>query len=181
MADPRNELAVSHAVFDHEHGVAPAEPRFPEPYLSQYRALVAQMKEEARVLPGMHTAVGMLIEKAARDHIANLMVDRGDAFGTTIRCGTCHSTLWQPFWPEKDARSMAALQQLLTQAARADLESALRQEFVLGLVSELMRVLDGSVDEPEQRLALKERLRESFTNYLARVETTAAKKGGRTR
>ena len=132
------------------------EPHFPtEEHQRLYRDLVERMESEASVLPGMGTAVGLLIRKLARDYVVGLMADQGESAARE---------------QERDRRMMQTFRMLLDQAARADLEHALRTEFVLGLITETMRVLDAEVEQDDLRTRLKELLGESFVTYTEAVQ-----------
>lgn len=167
MADESHQIALPGEVEPQWDSEADdEEPRFPEPYLGLYRQLVADALADTSILPGMGTLAGMLIRKVARDYVAGLMADRQDAFDVAVRCPSCQTVHFQPWWPHRDQRMMRAFSQLLTQARAADLEHAVRTEFVIGLVGEVIRVLDMRVDDPELRVRLKEELRDTFTSYL---------------
>lgn len=127
------------------------EPAFQNPELQVlYRDLVQRMEAEATVLPGMGTAVGLVIRKLARDYVVGLAADQGDSAAARH---------------ERDTRMMQSLRLLFDQASRADLEHALRTEFVIGLVTETMRVLDAEVEDDVLRVRLKELLQEGFVTY----------------
>lgn len=142
------------------------EPRFPDPYQSIYRKLVDDMESEMAVLPGMGTLALVLIRKVARDHVAALMSDRQDSIAVEIKCPSCKTTVFNPLWPENNNRMLRSASELLKQARSADLGHALRTEFVLGLVSEVMTVLEREVEDPEERIRLKEAFRSSFREFL---------------
>lgn len=141
------------------------EPDFPEPYRSLYRQYVREMEEDTSILPGMGTVVKLLIRKLARDYIAGLMVDRRDALHGEVVCSSCGNTNFVPFWPENSPRLIRSAQELLKQAARADLEGALRMEFVMGLVSILTDLVEKEVEDVEERIRLKELLRGEFVRF----------------
>lgn len=145
------------------------EPRFPDPYMDIYLQLVHDMEQDMSVIPGAGTLAGILIRKVARDHIAALMADRQDSVAVTIRCRHGHEA-FVPLWPENNARLIRSAQELLKQARSADLDHALRTEFVVGLVAEVMSVLEREVSDPDQRLALKESMRAAFRSYLQSVQ-----------
>jgi hypothetical protein len=140
------------------------EPRFPDPYMAVYENLVADMESDMAVLPGMGTLAKILIRRVARDHVAALMADRQDSIMVEIRCSQGH-VAFAPLWPENNARLLRSASELLKQARSADLGHALRTEFVLGLVTEVMSVLE-QVPEESQRVALKESMRDAFRIYL---------------
>lgn len=141
------------------------EPRFPDPYLGVYRRLVEEMEEDMAVIPGMGTLARILIRRVARDHVAALMADRQDSIMVTVKCPQGH-TSFVPFWPENNPRFLRAADELLKQARSADLGHALRTEFVLGLVTEVMSVLEREVESSEQRVRLKESMRDAFRGFL---------------
>jgi len=137
-----------------EQGEPIDEPSFPTvEHQELYRDLVARMEAEASILPGMSTAVGLVIRRIARDYVVGVIADQGGATGTAARKA------------ERDTRMMQGLRLMFDQAARADLEHALRTEYVLGLVTETMRVLDAEVDDQELRIRLKELLQQAFVTY----------------
>ncbi len=136
------------------------EPTFPRPEHTQlYNTLVERMEAEASVLPGMGTAVGLMIRTLARDYVVRVIADQGD---TEYQAMAVRA--------EKDRRMLSLFKMLLEQASRADLEHALRTEFVLGLVTEVMRVLDGEVDDSVLRIRLKELMSEAFVTYTDSVK-----------
>lgn len=129
------------------------EPAFTRPeHMALYRDLVAQIEEDISVLPGMSTVVGLMIRKLVRDYVTGLAADQG------VSAARVH---------ERDARMMQTFRLLLDQANRADLEHALRTEFVVGLVQELMRVFDGEVEDKVLRTRLKELSSRAFVTYTA--------------
>lgn len=136
------------------------EPSWPEEkYAVLYRDLVSKMESEATVLPGMSTAVGMMIRKLARDYVVGVMADQNeDMLGVLART------------QERDRRMLSLFKMLLEQASRSDLEHALRTEFVLGLVTEVMRVLDGEVKDKVLRTKLKELMGSAFVAYTNDVQ-----------
>ncbi len=139
-----------------EEGPRPDEPTFPDSVRQRmYRDLVQRMESEATVLPGMGTAVGLIIRKLARDYVVGLMADQGES---------------RAVQKERDGRMMASFTLLLNQAARSDLEHALRTEFVLGLITETMRVLDGEVEDDVLRVRLKELMSGAFVTYTESVQ-----------
>jgi hypothetical protein len=146
------------------------EPRFPDPYMALYRQLVDEMEQDTAVLPGMGTIARILIRRLARDHIAALMADRGDSVAVEVKCASGHSA-FVPYWPENNARLVRSASELLKQARSADLGHALRTEFVIGLVSEVVAVLEREVEDPELRKALKESMREAFRAYVSAQQT----------
>lgn len=138
------------------------EPAFPNAhYQRMYRSLVKRMEHEATVLPGMATAVGLIIRKLARDYVVGVMADQGG--GPPARN------------MENDRRMMASFKMLLDQAARSDLEHALRTEFVLGLITETMKVLDGAVEDDDLRIRLKELMSGAFVGYTDSVQGRIAR------
>jgi hypothetical protein len=133
------------------------EPTFPsEEHRRLYRDLVRKMEAEATVLPGMGTAVGLIIRNLARDYVVRVIADQTGGFAARAA--------------ERDRRMMASFKLLLDQAARSDLEHALRTEFVLGLVTEVMKVLDGEVSDDVLRVRLKELISGSFVTYTESVQ-----------
>lgn len=134
------------------------EPDFPlEEHRKLYRDLVSRMEAEAAVLPGMGTAVGLIIRNLARDYVVRVIADQNGHWQASART------------QERDRRMLASFKLLLDQASRADLEHALRTEFVLGLVTETMGVLDSEVDDHDMRVRLKELLSKSFVTYTENV------------
>lgn len=127
------------------------EPVFPSAEHQQmYRDLVERMEREASVLPGMATAVGLMIRKLARDYVVSVMADQGEPAARS---------------QERDRRMMSLMKMLLDQASRADLEHALRTEFVIGLVDGVVRVLDAEVSDDKLRVRLKELISHEFVTY----------------
>lgn len=151
------ELAVIAEIL-HEEPPLVDEPYFTHRrYLELYRQLVRRMEAEATVLPGMGTTVGMIIRKLARDYVVGVIADQTSGPSTArIR--------------ERDGRMMRSFDLLLRQAARSDLEHALRTEFVLGLITETMRVLDGEVEDDALRVRLKELMSGAFVTYTDSVQ-----------
>lgn len=147
------------------------EPRFPDPYMAIYRQRVEEMEEEMAVIPGMGTLAKILIRLVARDHISALMADRQDSIAVQIRCPTCSTVVFNPLWPENNPRLLRSASELLKQARSADLDHALRTEFVLGLVTEVMQVLERDVSDQGQRKLLKESMREAFSEYLMAAQS----------
>lgn len=147
-------------------GEAEDEPRFPDPYMQIYLDMVADMEVEMSVIPGMGALARILIRMVARDRIAALMSDRQDSIAVQIRCGSCGSHVFNPLWPENNARLLRSASELLKQARSADLDHALRTEFVLGLVTEVATVIDDVVEDQELRKILKESMRSSFLAYM---------------
>ncbi len=152
--DKRYELAVVPEIVTDDWVDPPRydEPNFDtEEQLILYREKVEEMEAEASILPGVGTAVGMVIRKVARDYVVGLIADKGD---TRARKH------------ERDTRMIQGFKMLFEQAARADLEHALRTEFVLGLVTELMRILDAELSDElrvtsdEEAKALRVRVKE---------------------
>lgn len=132
------------------------EPHFPTlQHQKLYRDLVAKMEAEVKVLPGMGTAIGLIIRKLARDYVTGLMADQGTTAARAL---------------ERDRRMMASFKLLLDQAVRADLGHALRTEFVVGLLEEVVRILDAEVDERALRTRLKELVGGSFVTYTELVK-----------
>ena len=130
-------------------------PRFDEPdfdgeLLEYYRDIVVRMTAEAAILPGMGTMTGLLIRRLARDYVTGLAADKN-----------------VPGYKrnERDIRMMQSFRLMMDQASRADLEHALRTEFVIGLVNEVMIVLDAEVADKDARIRLKELLSERFVTY----------------
>lgn len=140
-------------------------PRFPDPYMDVYLRLVQEMEDDMAVIPGMGTLAQILIRRVARDHVAALMADRQDSVMMAVRCPQGHIA-FQPWWPENNARLLRSASELLRQARSADLGHALRTEFVIGLVQEVMTVLEHEVSSPEERVRLKESMRAAFKSFL---------------
>lgn len=136
------------------------EPSFPtEGHQDLYRDLVIRMEREASILPGMSTAVGLVIRTLARDYVVRLIADQeNDQFRASAKRS------------ERDNRMMQGFRLLMDQAMKADLGHALRTEFVLGLVGELMRILDAEVDDLAARVRLKELMSSAFVTYTEGVQ-----------
>lgn len=133
------------------------EPNFPRPeHRRLYRSLVHNMTAEATVLPGMKTAVGMLLRNLARDYVVRVIADQ--AGGSPARA------------LENSRRMQATFKLLLDQAARSDLEHALRTEFVLGLATVQMKVLDSLVKDDPLRIKLKDSLAKAFIEFTDNVQ-----------
>jgi hypothetical protein len=152
------------------------EPRFPDPYMDLYRRLVEEMEADMAVIPGMGTLARILIRMLARDRVAALMSDRQDSIAVEVRCGQGHS-VFVPLWPENNARLLRSANELLKQARAADLDHALRTEYVIGLVAEVMAVLEREVTDSDQRLSLKESMRSAFRSYVDSQNTKRRKVG----
>ncbi len=133
------------------------EPNFPRPEQRRlYRTLVQRMEAEAVVLPGMGTAIGMLLRNLARDYVVRVIADQeGGAPARSL---------------ENSQRMQSTFKLYLDQASRADLEQALRTEFVLGLITEQMKVLDGMVEEDKLRVELKEATAKVYLEYVESVQ-----------
>jgi hypothetical protein len=140
------------------------EPAFPSDAHQQlYRNLVERMEVEATVLPGMGTAVGLMIRRLARDYVWGLVADQAVAGDSAMAMSTAKAM-------ERDRRMIQLFKMLLEQAGRADLEHALRTEFVLGLIAECIKVLDGEMEPSPERTRLKELLSGAFVTYTESVQ-----------
>lgn len=133
------------------------EPNFPRPeHRRLYRSLVQNMTAEATILPGSSTVVGLIIRNLARDYVVRVISDQEG--GSPARAH------------ENSRRMQGSFKLYLDQASRSDLEHALRTEFVLGLVTETMKVLNGLVEDDVLRVQLKESIAEAFTTYTKSVQ-----------
>lgn len=146
------------------------EPRFPDPYMALYRQLVTEMEADMAVIPGAGTLSRILIRMLVRDRIAALMADRQDSIAVEMRCGQGH-VVFVPLWPENNARLLRSADELLKQARSADLDQALRTEFVIGLATEVMGVLEREVEDGDLRVGLKEAMRDAFRRYIEVTNT----------
>lgn len=145
-----------------------SEPIFPtDQHQELYRDLVDRMETEASILPGMGTAVGMIIRRLARDYVWGVVADQAIAAEADPESARALATARRM---EKDSRMMGSFKLLMDQAMRADLEHALRTEFVIGLVKETVRVLDAEVDDKVERVRLKELLQRAFVTYTESVQ-----------
>ncbi len=123
------------------------EPDFSLELLDHYRELVVKMEAEAAILPGMGTMTGLAADKNVPGYSRN----------------------------ERDTRMMQSFRLMMDQASRADLEHALRTEFVIGLVNEVMYVLDAEVADKDARVRLKELLSKRFVTYTESMQGRIAR------
>lgn len=134
-------------------------PRFDEPdfdpeYLALYRELVAKMEAEAFQVPGVQTALGLIIRTLARDYVVRVLADHTSEPRVRSR--------------ENDRRMMASFKMLLDQAAKSDLAEAIRTQYVIGLVNEAVRVIYGSIEDEKKALAVSETMKAAFESYVLR-------------
>ncbi len=130
------------------------EPDFPEEYLTLYRELVHKMEAEAFQIPGVQTAIGLVIRNLARDYVVRAMADHTGEYEVRSR--------------ENDRRMMAAFKLLLDHAAKSDLAEAIRTQYVIGLVNEAVRVIYGSIEDETKALAVSETMKAAFESYVLR-------------
>jgi len=130
------------------------EPNFTGDYLGLYRELVRKMEAEALQIPGVKTAIGLIIRNLARDYVVRVIADRTGDRPTMDR--------------ERDRRMIASFKLLLDQAAKADLAEAIRTQYVLGLVNEAVRVIFGLEEDEEKALQMAKTMRAAFGSYVTR-------------
>ncbi len=130
------------------------EPDFSGEYLALYRELVVKMESEALQVPGVQTAIGLIIRNLARDYVVRVVADHtGD--------GVVHAR-------ENDRRMLASFKLLLDQAAKADLVEAMRTQYVIGLVNEAIRVIYGSIEDETQAIEMSKTMQAAFESYIVR-------------
>ncbi len=140
------------------------EPAFPtKDHTELYRGLVRKMEAEATVLPGMGTAVGLIIRRLARDYVWGVVADQAVASGSVTTVNAARDM-------ERDRRMMNLFKMLLDQAGRADLEHALKTEFVLGLVTEFMKVYDAELEDQVVRIRIKELTKSVAITYVESIQ-----------
>ena len=130
------------------------EPNFDPEYLALYRELVRKMEAEAFQIPGVQTAIGLIIRTLARDYVVRAMAD--------------HTGDYQIRSRENDRRMMASFRLLLDHAAKSELAEAIRTQYVIGLVNEAVRVIYGSIEDETKALAVSETMKAAFESYVLR-------------
>jgi hypothetical protein len=107
------------------------EPEFvSERHLMLYRKLVRDMEEESNLNPATKTAMGIAIRTLARDYVVRLIGDQGEPRARQ---------------QERDRRFMANLKTIIAGAEKANLTAQVHEQYVLGLLGEIMAVLESRV------------------------------------
>jgi len=130
------------------------EPNFTGDYLKLYRELVVRMESEALQVPGVQTAIGLIIRNLARDYVVRVLADHTGS--TMVRDR------------ENDRRMIASFKLLLDQTAKSDLVEAMRTQYVLGLVNEAIRVIYGSIEDETKALEMSKTMQAAFDSYIVR-------------